>query len=154
MVSRCISFPPPMKSSTSSNNWPSDVSSEENNVNKHLSYGFFKSLQPTNPQPSLPSTSLVPTQVHKFLFQHATTVLDHFWMSHSWWQFRGKFVFFLMPCEPVRMHWSNLLCGLSPLLMPATEESPYLRRSGCSTLQLVNHGIFPTDQHAPAFGSH
>ena len=28
-------------SSTSSNNWPSDVSSEENNVNKHLSYGFF-----------------------------------------------------------------------------------------------------------------
>ena len=41
MVSRCISFPPSMKSSTSSNNWPSDVSSEENNVNKHLSYGFF-----------------------------------------------------------------------------------------------------------------
>ena len=27
-----------MKSSTSSNNWPSDVSSEENNVNKHLSW--------------------------------------------------------------------------------------------------------------------
>ena len=65
-----------MKSSTSSNNWPSDVSSEENNVNKHLSYGFFCSLQPTNPQSSLPSTSLVPTQAHKSPFQHATTVLD------------------------------------------------------------------------------
>ena len=26
----------PMKSSSSSNNWPSDVSSEENNVNRHL----------------------------------------------------------------------------------------------------------------------
>ena len=37
--------------------WPSDVSSEENNVNKHLSYGFFYSLQPTIPQSSLPSTS-------------------------------------------------------------------------------------------------
>ena len=30
----------------------------------------------TNPQSSLPSTSLVPTQVHKSLFQHATAVLD------------------------------------------------------------------------------
>ena len=153
MVSRCISFPPSMKSSTSSNNWPSDVSSEENNVNKHLSYGFFYSLQPTNPQSSLPSTSLVPTQVHKFLFQHATTVLDplldeSLLVAVSW-----QVCFFLMSCEPVRMHWSNLLCGLSPLLMPATEESPCCR-SGCSTLQLVNHGIFPTDQHAPAFGSH
>ena len=63
-LSRCISFPPSRKTSTSSNNWPSDVSSKENNVNKHLSYGFFYGLQPTNPQSSLPSTSLVPTQVH------------------------------------------------------------------------------------------
>ena len=37
---------------------------------------FFYKLQPTNPQLSLPSTSLVPTQVPQFLFQHATTVLD------------------------------------------------------------------------------
>ena len=30
----------------------------------------------------------------------------------------------------------------------------FLRRNGCCTLQLVNHGIFPTDEHAPALGSH
>ena len=100
MVSRCISFPPSMKLSTSSNNWPSDVSSEKNNVNKHLSYGYFYSLQPTNPQSSLPSTSLVPTPVHKSLFQHATTVLDPL-LDESllvavWWQVW----FFLTSCEP------------------------------------------------------
>ena len=48
----------------------------------------------------------------------------HFWMSHSWWQFRGKSVSFLTSCQPVRMRWSDLLCGQSPSLTPATEVSP------------------------------
>ena len=144
-----------MKSSTSSNNWPSDVSSEENNVKKHLSHGFCDSLQPTSPQSSLPSTSLVLTQVHRSLFQHATAVLvppldESLLVSVSW-----QVCFFLTSCEPVRMH-CQICYAACHLLMPATGVSPLslLRRSGCSTLQLVNHGIFPTDQHAPAFGSH
>ena len=85
---------------------------------------IFYSLQPTNPQSSLPSTSLVPTQVHRSLFQHATAVLvtplDESLLVAVLWQV----CFFLMSCVPVRMHWSDLLCGLSPLLMPTTEVSP------------------------------
>ena len=53
---------------------------------------FWHSLQPTNPV-KLALDQLGPDKVHKSLFQQATTVLDHFWMSLSWWRFRGTFVF-------------------------------------------------------------
>ena len=57
---------------------------------------IFDSLQPTNPQSSLPSTSLVLTQVHRSLFQQRNNCRGPtFRMSHSRWQFCGKFVFSL-----------------------------------------------------------
>ena len=64
------------------------------------------------------------TQVHRSLLQHATAVLvppldESLLVAVSW-----QVCFFWMSCEPVRMHWSDLLCGLSPSLMLATEVSP------------------------------
>ena len=64
---------------------------------------------------------MVPTQVHKFLFQRATTVvvppLDELLPVPVLWQV----CFFLTSCEPVRMRWSDLLCGQSPSLKAAPE---------------------------------
>ena len=85
---------------------------------------FLHNLQPTNPQSNLPSTSLVLTQIRRSLFQHATAVvvpsLDESLPVAVLWQI----CFSLTSCEPVRMHWSDMLCDLSPLLMPSTEVSP------------------------------
>ena len=81
---------------------------------------------------------------------------SHLWMSHSRWQFCGKFVFSwrlasLSECVGQICFAASHLRRGQPL---KCHHDTFLRRSGCRTLQVVNHGIFPADQHAPALGSH